>query len=168
MIHLAYVFRRYTTKVKKDKQQKISLSPSQKIIREFKMYEMNKYGKLLVSPNSWTSSMADISQTQWPIGCYLCKGDPFGQHFECYPPRGWSRWLQALPRALVAGFVKTDIEFQQRVKTSGTTVTLMVIDRWTIIVASVEDSRCILCTQGVVVCLLTVDHQLEENAEERE
>lgn len=23
-------------------------------------------------------------------------------------------WLQALPRALVAGFVKTDIEFQQR------------------------------------------------------
>ncbi|CAN1354918.1 Probable protein phosphatase 2C 5 [Linum perenne] len=31
-------------------------------------------------------------------------------------PQGASReeWLQALPRALVAGFVKTDIEFQQR------------------------------------------------------
>lgn len=31
-------------------------------------------------------------------------------------PQGVSReeWLQALPRALVAGFVKTDIEFQQR------------------------------------------------------
>lgn len=31
-------------------------------------------------------------------------------------PEGVSRegWLQALPRALVAGFVKTDIEFQQK------------------------------------------------------
>lgn len=27
---------------------------------------------------------------------------------------GREEWLQALPRALVAGFVKTDIEFQQR------------------------------------------------------
>lgn len=31
-------------------------------------------------------------------------------------PQGANRekWLQALPRALVAGFVKTDIEFQQK------------------------------------------------------
>lgn len=31
-------------------------------------------------------------------------------------PQGATRdeWLQALPRALVAGFVKTDIEFQQK------------------------------------------------------
>lgn len=31
-------------------------------------------------------------------------------------PQGASRekWLQALPRALVAGFVKTDIEFQKK------------------------------------------------------
>ncbi|KAG2694701.1 hypothetical protein I3843_08G153400 [Carya illinoinensis] len=52
-------------------------------------------------------------------------------------PLGISReeWLQALPRALVAGFVKTDIEFQQK---------------------------------GGVVSLLTVDHRLEENEEERE
>lgn len=35
-------------------------------------------------------------------------------------------------------------------------------------VASVGDSRCILDTQGGVVSLLTVDHRLEENAEERE
>lgn len=27
---------------------------------------------------------------------------------------GREEWLQALPRALVAGFVKTDIEFQQQ------------------------------------------------------
>ncbi|CAH9141109.1 unnamed protein product [Cuscuta epithymum] len=85
-------------------------------------------------------------------------------------PQGLSReqWLQALPRALVAGFVKTDIEFQQKGETSGTTVTFVVIDEWTVTVASVGDSRCILDTQGGVVSLLTVDHRLEENVEERE
>ncbi|XP_060219301.1 probable protein phosphatase 2C 5 [Lycium barbarum] len=85
-------------------------------------------------------------------------------------PEGISReeWLQALPRALVAGFVKTDIEFQQKGETSGTTVTFVVIDGWTITVASVGDSRCILDTQGGVVSLLTVDHRLEENEEERQ
>ncbi|KAJ4719377.1 Phosphatase 2C family protein [Melia azedarach] len=85
-------------------------------------------------------------------------------------PQGVSRdeWLQALPRALVAGFVKTDIEFQQKGETSGTTVTFVVIDGWTVTVASVGDSRCILDTQGGVVSLLTVDHRLEENVEERE
>ncbi|PIN21863.1 Serine/threonine protein phosphatase [Handroanthus impetiginosus] len=85
-------------------------------------------------------------------------------------PEALSReeWLQALPRALVAGFVKTDIEFQQRGETSGTTVTFVVIDGWTVTVASVGDSRCILDTQGGVVSLLTVDHRLEENVEERE
>jgi len=85
-------------------------------------------------------------------------------------PQGIGReeWLQALPRALVAGFVKTDIEFQQKGETSGTTVTFVVIDGWTVTVASVGDSRCILDTQGGVVSLLTVDHRLEENVEERE
>ncbi|CAN1354916.1 Probable protein phosphatase 2C 5 [Linum perenne] len=85
-------------------------------------------------------------------------------------PQGASReeWLQALPRALVAGFVKTDIEFQQRGETSGTTVTFVVIDGWTITVASVGDSRCILDTQKGLVSLLTVDHRLEDNVEERE
>ncbi|KAL8540888.1 hypothetical protein ACS0TY_002218 [Phlomoides rotata] len=81
---------------------------------------------------------------------------------------GREEWLQALPRALVAGFVKTDIEFQKRGETSGTTVTFVVIDGWTVTVASVGDSRCILDTQGGVVSLLTVDHRLEENVEERE
>ncbi|KAJ0080067.1 hypothetical protein Patl1_22305 [Pistacia atlantica] len=85
-------------------------------------------------------------------------------------PQGASRdeWLQALPRALVAGFVKTDIEFQQKGETSGTTVTFVVIDGWTVTVASVGDSRCILDTQGGIISLLTVDHRLEENEEERE
>ena len=35
-------------------------------------------------------------------------------------------------------------------------------------VASVGDSRCILDSQGGVVSLLTVDHRVEENVEERE
>ncbi|XP_077218694.1 protein phosphatase 2C family protein [Tasmannia lanceolata] len=85
-------------------------------------------------------------------------------------PQGLGReeWLQALPRALVAGFVKTDIDFQRKGETSGTTVTFVVVDGWTITVASVGDSRCILDSQGGMVSLLTVDHRLEENAEERE
>ncbi|CAA7388934.1 unnamed protein product [Spirodela intermedia] len=85
-------------------------------------------------------------------------------------PQGLSReeWLQALPQALVAGFVKTDIEFQRKGEASGTTVTLVVVDGWTVTVASVGDSRCILESQGGVVSLLTVDHRLEENVEERE
>lgn len=85
-------------------------------------------------------------------------------------PRGLGReeWLQALPRALVAGFVKTDKEFQRKGQTSGTTATFVVVDRWTVTVASVGDSRCILDTQGGAVSVLTVDHRLEENEEERE
>ncbi|CAA6671329.1 unnamed protein product [Spirodela intermedia] len=85
-------------------------------------------------------------------------------------PHGLGReeWLQALPRALVAGFVKTDKEFQRRGETSGTTATFVIVDRWIVTVASVGDSRCILDTQDGAVTLLTVDHRLEENAEERE
>lgn len=51
---------------------------------------------------------------------------------------------------------------------SGTTATFVLIDGWTVTVACVGDSRCILDTQGGVVSLLTVDHRLEENVEERE
>lgn len=85
-------------------------------------------------------------------------------------PHGLGRdeWLHALPRALVAGFVKTDKEFQSKGKTSGTTATFVIIDGWTVTVASVGDSRCILDAQGGGVSILTVDHRLEENAEERE
>lgn len=77
-------------------------------------------------------------------------------------------WLAVLPRALVAGFVKTDKDFQEKGQTSGTTVTLVVVDRWTVTVASVGDSRCILDPQGGEVSTLTVDHRLEDNEEERD
>jgi len=38
------------------------------------------------------------------------------EHVMSAVPQGISRedWLQALPRALVAGFVKTDIDFQRK------------------------------------------------------
>ncbi|XP_042422574.1 probable protein phosphatase 2C 33 [Zingiber officinale] len=91
-------------------------------------------------------------------------------HVMSVIPQGISReeWLEALPRALVAGFVKADTDFQRKGETSGTTATLVVIDGWTVTVASVGDSRCILDSQDGVVSLLTVDHRLEENVEERE
>ncbi|CAL9145972.1 unnamed protein product [Musa hybrid cultivar] len=80
------------------------------------------------------------------------------EHVMSAIPQGIGReeWLEALPRALVAG------------ETSGTTATLVVVDGWTVTVASVGDSRCILDSQDGVVSLLTVDHRLEENVEERE
>lgn len=51
---------------------------------------------------------------------------------------------------------------------SGTTATLVVVDGSTVTVGCVGDSRCILDSRDGVVSLLTVDHRLEENAEERE
>ncbi|KAB5538176.1 hypothetical protein DKX38_015709 [Salix brachista] len=78
---------------------------------------------------------------------------------------GREEWLQALPRALVAGFVKTDKEFQSQ----GMELLTLILqfDRWTVTVASVGDSRCILDAQGGAVFSLTVDHRLQENVEER-
>ncbi|MFS7986895.1 putative PPM-type phosphatase domain, protein phosphatase 2C family [Helianthus anomalus] len=75
-------------------------------------------------------------------------------------------WLQALPRSLVVGFVKTDKQFQRKGLTSGTTATFLIVDKWTVTVASVEDFRCILDTPDRVVSVLTVDHRLEENTED--
>ncbi|PWA35856.1 protein phosphatase 2C family protein [Artemisia annua] len=100
----------------------------------------------------------------------LYSRDNLLNHILSAIPRGLGRdeWLQALPRALVAGFVKTDKEFQSKGQTSGTTATFVIVDRWTVTVASVGDSRCILDAQGGVVSELTVDHRLEENQEERE
>ncbi|KAK1319627.1 putative protein phosphatase 2C 33 [Acorus calamus] len=79
------------------------------------------------------------------------------EHVMSAIPQGIGReeWLQALPRALVAGEV------------SGTTATFVMVDEWTVTVASVGDSRCILDSQDGEVSLLTVDHRLEENEEER-
>ncbi|XP_068482254.1 probable protein phosphatase 2C 12 isoform X3 [Phaseolus vulgaris] len=57
-------------------------------------------------------------------------------------------WVSALPRALVAGFVKTDKDFQEKV-------------------ASVGDSRCILEPYEGGIYYLSADHRLDSNEEER-
>ncbi|KAH7654620.1 Protein-serine/threonine phosphatase protein [Dioscorea alata] len=77
-------------------------------------------------------------------------------------------WIRALPRALVAGFVKTDKDFQEKAHTSGTTVTFVIIDGWYVTVASVGDSRCILESAEGSIYSLTADHRLEVNEEEVE
>ncbi|CAN6480198.1 unnamed protein product [Victoria cruziana] len=88
----------------------------------------------------------------------------------CAIPSDLSRdeWLAALPRALVAGFVKTDKDFQERAQTSGTTVTFVIVDGWVVTVASVGDSRCFLESAEGVIYSLSADHRLEANEEERE
>ncbi|KAG0449053.1 hypothetical protein HPP92_027505 [Vanilla planifolia] len=88
----------------------------------------------------------------------------------CAIPTNLNRdeWLAALPRALVAGFVKTDKDFQAKAQTSGTTVTLVIVDGWTVTVASVGDSRCILESAEGSLYLLSADHRLDENKEEVE
>ncbi|CAJ2641012.1 unnamed protein product [Trifolium pratense] len=76
-------------------------------------------------------------------------------------------WIKALPRALVAGFVKTDKDFQQKAQSSGTTVTLVILEGWVITVASVGDSRCILEPSEGGLHYLSADHRLDTNEEER-
>ncbi|OWM80736.1 hypothetical protein CDL15_Pgr006766 [Punica granatum] len=77
-------------------------------------------------------------------------------------------WVAALPRALVAGFVKTDKDFQETAKTSGTTVTFVILEGWVITAASVGDSRCIFESADGDIYYLSADHRLECNEEERE
>ncbi|CAK9183243.1 unnamed protein product [Ilex paraguariensis] len=84
------------------------------------------------------------------------------------PELNQDEWVAALPRALVAGFVKTDKDFQDKAQTSGTTVTFVIIEGWVVTVASVGDSRCILESAEGGIFHLSADHRLECNEEERE
>ncbi|WOL08782.1 putative protein phosphatase 2C 12 [Canna indica] len=88
----------------------------------------------------------------------------------CAIPSNLNRdeWLAALPRALVAGFVKTDKDFQTKAHSSGTTVTFVIIDGWVITVASVGDSRCVLESAEGSIYPLSADHRLDVNEEEVE
>ncbi|GFP86522.1 probable protein phosphatase 2c 12 [Phtheirospermum japonicum] len=63
-------------------------------------------------------------------------------------------WVSALPRALVAGFVKTDKDFQER--------------GWVLTVASVGDSRGVLESAERTIYYLSADHRLDCSEEERE
>jgi serine/threonine protein phosphatase PrpC len=74
-------------------------------------------------------------------------------------------WLAALPRAMVAAFVKTDKDFQTKARSSGTTVTFVIIDGLFITVASVGDSRCVLEAEGSIYHL-SADHRFDASKEE--
>ncbi|PKA57086.1 putative protein phosphatase 2C 12 [Apostasia shenzhenica] len=86
----------------------------------------------------------------------------------CGLPSDLSRdeWIAALPRALVAGFVKTDKDFQEKAQSSGTTVTFVIIDGFVITVASVGDSRCLLEPFEGSVLFMSADHRLDANEDE--
>lgn len=51
-------------------------------------------------------------------------------------------------------------------RTSGTTVSLVIIEGWAITVGSVGDSRCILESAEGDIYYLSADHRLECNEEE--
>ncbi|KQJ99978.1 probable protein phosphatase 2C 15 [Brachypodium distachyon] len=74
-------------------------------------------------------------------------------------------WLAALPRAMVAAFVKTDKDFQTKARSSGTTVTFVIIDGLFVTVASVGDSRCVLEAEGSIYHL-SADHRFDASKEE--
>ncbi|KAL8256338.1 hypothetical protein R6Q59_031405 [Mikania micrantha] len=84
------------------------------------------------------------------------------------PDLNRDEWVAALPRALVAGFVKTDKDFQEKAQMSGTTVTFVIIEGSIVTVASVGDSRCILESADGEIYYLSADHRLDSNEEERE
>ncbi|KAL6504385.1 hypothetical protein OROGR_026308 [Orobanche gracilis] len=84
------------------------------------------------------------------------------------PDLNSEEWVSALPRALVAGFVKTDKDFQDRAHTSGTTVTFVIIEGWVLTVASVGDSRAVLESAEGGIYYLSADHRLDCSEEERE
>ncbi|XP_071733276.1 probable protein phosphatase 2C 12 [Rutidosis leptorrhynchoides] len=84
------------------------------------------------------------------------------------PELNRDEWIAALPRALVAGFVKTDKDFQEKGQLSGTTVTLVIIEGFIVTVASVGDSRCILESADGSLYYLSADHRFEDNVEETE
>ena len=67
-------------------------------------------------------------------------------------------WLQ--------GLSKTNQNFQERAQTSGTRVTIVIIEGWAL--ALVGDSRCILESAERGFYYLSADHRLECNEEERE
>lgn len=76
-------------------------------------------------------------------------------------------FLKLLPRALAEGFLKCHNAFAMKGISSGTTATLAVVTGWTVTVAGVGDSRCILDTVGGGVIELTIDHRFEDSPEEQ-
>ena len=80
---------------------------------------------------------------------------------------GDEEWADALPQAMVNGFVKTHRDFATLKQLSGTTATAVIVDGLNVYVAGAGDSSAIL-DDGKNVYPLTVDHRVDTNREERE
>ena len=76
-------------------------------------------------------------------------------------------WADALPQAMVNGFVKTHRDFATMKQLSGTTATAVIVDGLNVYVAGAGDSAAIL-DDGKNVYQLTVDHRVDTNQQERE
>ncbi|KAJ3673223.1 hypothetical protein LUZ60_006597 [Juncus effusus] len=104
-----------------------------------------------------------------PAAAIYSKENLLDNVLNAIPPKlSRDEWVAALPRALVAGFVKTDKDFTAKARSSGTTVTFVIIDGWVVTVASVGDSRCILESAEGSIYVLSADHRLDANEEEVE
>lgn len=80
---------------------------------------------------------------------------------------GDEEWADALPQAMVNGFVKTHRDFATLKQLSGTTATSVIVDGLNVYVAGAGDSSAIL-DDGKNVYPLTVDHRVDTNQQERE
>ncbi|CAH1438467.1 unnamed protein product [Lactuca virosa] len=78
-------------------------------------------------------------------------------------------WIPALARALVAGFIKTDKDFQEKGQLSGKTVTFVIIEGFIVTVASVGDPHCIRIKIGSVSAFVNpYSEPDEEEVEEKQ
>ncbi|AQK43947.1 putative protein phosphatase 2C 12 [Zea mays] len=118
------------------------------------------------APSTSFSAFALFDGHNGSAAAVYAKEHLLGNVLSCVPTDlAWDDWLAALPRALVAGFVKTDKDFQTKAHSSGTTVTLAIIDGSVVTVASVGDSRCVLEAEGSIY-YLSADHRFDANEEE--
>lgn len=119
-------------------------------------------------PSTTFAAFAIFDGHNGPEAAIYTKENLLKDVMSCMPPNlTREEWLTFLPRAIVAGFVKTDKEWQKLGQTSGTTATLVIVDGWTVTAACVGDSRCVLDAQGIATPL-TIDHRLDGNEEEQE
>ncbi|XP_066342974.1 probable protein phosphatase 2C 40 [Miscanthus floridulus] len=118
------------------------------------------------APSTSFSAFALFDGHNGSAAAVYAKEHLLGNVLGCVPTDlSRDEWLAALPRALVAGFVKTDKDFQTKAHSSGTTVTHAIIDGSVVTVASVGDSRCVLEAEGSIY-YLSADHRFDANEEE--
>ncbi|CAN6248846.1 unnamed protein product [Urochloa humidicola] len=118
------------------------------------------------APSTSFSAFALFDGHNGSAAAVYAKEHLLGNVLGCVPiDLSRDEWLAALPRALVAGFVKTDKDFQTKAHSSGTTVTLVIIDGSVVTVASVGDSRCVLEAEGSIYHL-SADHRFDASEEE--